>query len=217
MIVSRGRRYVFVHIPKTGGTALTLALEGRALKDDILIGDTPKARARKRRLAGITTQGRLWKHSTLTDIQGLVSADEMAGFFTVTLVRNPWDRMLSFYHYLREKSFDHPMVRAARAHDFHGFLQDHVTCRLIADTPASSYLRRPDGSDGGQLYARIEHFEQDIRPFEDHLGFRLSPLARENASTRPRDWRPAYSAQTAEHVAQLCAEDITRFGYRFDP
>ncbi|MBA4351550.1 MAG: Type II secretory pathway, pullulanase PulA, partial [Rhodobacter sp.] len=27
MILSRGRRYVFVHIPKTGGTALTLALE----------------------------------------------------------------------------------------------------------------------------------------------------------------------------------------------
>ena len=34
MILSRGRRYIFIHIPKTGGTALTLALEGRAMKDD---------------------------------------------------------------------------------------------------------------------------------------------------------------------------------------
>jgi len=217
MIVSRGRRYIFVHIPKTGGTALTLALEGRALKDDIFIGDTPKARARRGRLAGVTTAGRLWKHSTLSDVQGLVSAEEMAEFFTLTLVRNPWDRMLSFYHYLRGKTFDHPMVRAARACDFHGFLHDGVTGRLIADTPASSYLRRPDGRDGGQLYARIEHFEQDIRPFEDHLGFRLSPLPRANASKRPRDWRPAYSADDAEHIARLCAEDISRFGYRFDP
>jgi len=32
MIISPGRRFVFVHIPKTGGTALTLALEGRAMK-----------------------------------------------------------------------------------------------------------------------------------------------------------------------------------------
>jgi hypothetical protein len=45
MIISRGRRYIFVHIPKTGGTALSLALEARAMKDDIIIGDTPKAQA----------------------------------------------------------------------------------------------------------------------------------------------------------------------------
>ena len=47
MILSRGRRFIFVHFPKTGGTALALALEGRAMKEDILIGDTPKARERR--------------------------------------------------------------------------------------------------------------------------------------------------------------------------
>ena len=31
MIISRGRRFIFVHIPKTGGTALSLALEARAM------------------------------------------------------------------------------------------------------------------------------------------------------------------------------------------
>lgn len=30
MIISRGRGYIFVHIPKTGGTAMALALEDRA-------------------------------------------------------------------------------------------------------------------------------------------------------------------------------------------
>ncbi|MFV2003185.1 MAG: Type II secretory pathway, pullulanase PulA, partial [Paracoccaceae bacterium] len=30
MILSRARRYLFIHIPKTGGTALALALEARA-------------------------------------------------------------------------------------------------------------------------------------------------------------------------------------------
>lgn len=50
MIISHGRRYIFVHCPKTGGTALSLALEARAMKDDILIGDTPKAKNRRRRL-----------------------------------------------------------------------------------------------------------------------------------------------------------------------
>ena len=49
MIVSRGRGYVFVHIPKTGGTAMALALEARAMPDDLLVGDTPKATRRRGR------------------------------------------------------------------------------------------------------------------------------------------------------------------------
>ncbi|MBC7181700.1 MAG: Type II secretory pathway, pullulanase PulA, partial [Roseovarius sp.] len=67
MIISPGRNYIFVHIPKTGGTAMALALEGRAQAEDILIGDTPKARRRRARLKGVQARGRLWKHSTLAD------------------------------------------------------------------------------------------------------------------------------------------------------
>jgi len=89
MIISRGRRYIFVHIPKTGGTSMALALEARAMKDDILIGDTPKARRRRKRLKGVRSAGRLWKHSRLTDICGLVAPDEIERFFVFTLVRNP--------------------------------------------------------------------------------------------------------------------------------
>jgi hypothetical protein len=58
MIISRGRSYIFVHIPKTGGTSLALALEGRAKKDDIMLGDTPKARNRRHRVRDVATAGR---------------------------------------------------------------------------------------------------------------------------------------------------------------
>lgn len=118
MILSRGRRFIFIHIPKTGGTALTRALEARAMKDDILIGDTPKARARKFRLAGLKSQGRLWKHATLSDIAGLASDAEIANFFTLTLVRNPWDRAVSYYHWLHDQSFAHPAVGLAKSLTF---------------------------------------------------------------------------------------------------
>lgn len=121
MIISRGRNYIFVHIPKTGGTSLALALEERAKADDILVGDTPKARRRQRRLKGVRTAGRLWKHSTLADIEGLVSRAFIANAFTMTLVRNPWDRMVSYYHWLRAQRFDHPAVHLARRTDFAGF------------------------------------------------------------------------------------------------
>ena len=215
MILSRGRRYIFVHIPKTGGTALTLALEARAKADDILIGDTPKARARKGRLAGMTSQGRLWKHSTLADIAGLVSDEEVAAFFTVTLVRNPWDRMVSYYHWLQAQGFAHPAVGLAKALGFADFLSHPQTRMALTLWPYGAYMRDRMGVERASLYIRLEHLAEDITPFEAHLGFRLT-IPRANESARERDYRPYYSAATADLVAELCAEDIARFGYRFE-
>ena len=74
MIISHGWRYIFVHEPKTRGTSMTLALEAGAKADDIMIGDTPRAKRRRKRLADLTPAGRLWKHSTLRDIVGIVDA-----------------------------------------------------------------------------------------------------------------------------------------------
>ena len=55
MIISRGRQYIFVHIPKTGGTSL--ALEARAMRDDLMLGDTPKALKRRKKLMGAGGSG----------------------------------------------------------------------------------------------------------------------------------------------------------------
>jgi hypothetical protein len=216
MIISRGRRFIFVHIPKTGGTALSMALEARAQKDDILIGDTPKARARKARLAGVKTAGRLWKHSTLADVAGLVTDAEMADFFTLTLVRNPWDRMVSYYHWLRGQGFAHPAVGLAKAKDFSGFLNHPQTQTSLQLWPYTAYLRDGQGVDRCTLYARLEHLDADLAPFEAHLGFRVTPLVQANASDRARDWRGFYSDADAALIATLCADDIARFGYGFE-
>lgn len=216
MIISPGRRYIFVHIPKTGGTALTLALESRAKADDILIGDTPKAVKRRARVKALTAAGRLWKHSTLADIDGVVTADALAGYFTVTLVRNPWDRLLSYWAWLRQQSFAHPAVGLAKAQDFSGFLNHPQTRTAIALWPYAAYMRDATGVERASLYARLERLDDDLAPFEAHLGFRLTPLPHANESARPRDWRSAYSDADAALVADLCAADITRFGYSYD-
>lgn len=215
MIISRGRRYIFVHIPKTGGTALSLALEQRAMKDDILIGDTPKAVQRRGRQKGLKGSGRFWKHSRLADIHGLVSDAEMAEFFVLTLVRNPWDRMVSYYHWLREQGWEHPAVTLSKSLEFGDFLAAKETRSAIGGADFASYVTDRTGKERCDLFARIENLADDLRPFEAHLGFDLGKIERVNASPRQRDYRSYYSDDKAALVGKLCATDIARFGYRF--
>lgn len=215
MILSRGRKYLFIHIPKTGGTALALALEARAMADDMMLGDTPKARNRRRRLQGVKTAGRLWKHSTLADLTGLIPEAEMRELFTFTLVRNPWDRAVSYYHWLQEQSFDHPAVHLSKALAFRDFILHADILRSFEQNNAPSYMRGADGREQCQLYIRIEHFAADAAPLFAHLGFGLQ-LGRENRSNRQRDWRGYYDDQTRGAIAAACTEEIIRFEYSFN-
>ena len=215
MIISKGRNYIFVHIPKTGGTALALALEDRVMADDILIGDTPKAKKRKNRLKGVQTAGRLWKHSTLADVEGLVDRSFYDEALIFTLVRNPWDRMVSYYHWLRVQSFDHPAVGLAKLLTFSQFLNDPSIMRTIETHHYGSYMRDGQGVERAARFIRLEHLTEDLAPIEAHLGFKLT-VPRANESIRDRDWRGYYTPQYAALVGRICAEDVARFSYSFD-
>ena len=214
MIISKSRNYVFVHIPKTVGTALTLALEDRAAADNIIIGDTPKAKRRKKRLNALTPKGRLWKHSTLADIDGILSPEELEQMFCVTLVRNPWDRAISYYHWLRAQTFEHRAVALAKQVEFEPFVRNEITVKALRSWPAAAYMRDITGVERCAKYIRIEHLEEDITPLESHLGFALKmPVV--NVSKRARDYRIYYNDSLSEFVSEICESDILQFNYQF--
>ena len=149
-------------------------------------------------------------------LAGLATDAEIAGFFTLTLVRNPWDRALSYYTWLRAQAFAHPAVGLAKALSFSGFLNHPQTMTAFRLWPYAAYMRDRHGVERASLYARLEALDRDLAPFEAHLGFALPAIARANESDRPRDWRPAYSDSDAALIATLCAVDIARFHYSFD-
>lgn len=215
MIISPGRRYIFVHIPKTGGTSMALALEARAMKDDMMLGDTPKAKNRRHKLKDVKTAGRLWKHSTLADIDGLIGPDALSGYFCFTLVRNPWDRVVSYYHWLQVQTFQHPAVALAQSVSFEAFVCHPETIASLKHGNARSYLTDSTGRAHEGAYIRIEHLQQDLAPLEDHLGFKLE-IPWVNRSSRATDWRQYYTQKASESVFEACNEDAIRFKYTLD-
>ena len=180
-----------------------------------MLGDTPKASNRRRRLRDVKTRGRLWKHSTLADIEGLLPQEQLRGMFAFTLVRNPFDRAVSYYHWLRAQAFDHPAVSRSKTLEFRDFILHSDTLDAFQAHPARSYMRHADGVEQCDAYIRIEHFQKDAEPLFDHLGFRLE-LPRSNASLRLADWREYYDPQTRAAIAAACAEEIEQFEYSFN-
>ena len=210
MIYAPRRKLVFVHIPKTGGTSMALALEARAQAEDILIGDTPKAQRRRKRLKQIDPGKRLWKHSSYRDLAEVIGAETLSDCLVFTLVRNPWVRVLSYYHWLRSQNWEHPAVAAAKAKAFKDFLFDPFVTKSFEMFPYTHYVHGASTPH----FVRLEHLWEDMAPIEAHLGFEIN-LPQANRSNRPDDWRAAYDSASKDQVGRLCAEDIARFGYTF--
>lgn len=195
---------------------MALALESRAGKDDIMLGDTPKAIKRRTRVKDVAAAGRLWKHSTLFDIDGLVTPQQVAEAKVFTMVRNPWDRMVSYYHWLQSQNFYHEAVRIAKHASFSEFLHHPHTQATFKANPYGRYVTGVSGQERCDLFVRLEHLEDDLPKLEALLDLKLHPFPHENASARGDAYQGYYARADRRLVEEMAAEDIARFGYEFD-
>lgn len=192
MIVNKSHGFVFIHIPKTGGTSVRSAL--LTLPDSAKNPVNPKT-----------------KHTTAPDLMDFAATNdpELRGLRLFAFVRNPWDRFASLHRYLLKlRKFPAP----ERFADFASLLETREPWfeQLHSVRPQCDFL-----TDGFFRIGRYETLEEDFAAICDALGLELH-LKRLNATqTRPSDYRDLYTEEAAALVAHRYAADITRFGYSF--
>jgi len=249
-IISHRHKFIFVRPRKVAGTSLQVSLFRCLGEDDIASfvypvltfnhytdeDDFSSVHARNRDRTGMLYAS----HDLPDEIRKKVGEDVWAEYFKFTVVRNPWDLLVSYLHskfgpnYWRDVwrgrrpiGFVRNVPRAVRL-----FWLRRTFARGCRKQAVETILREglfPDIRQipqfyfsRGETYAdyviRFENLHQDYDEVCRRLGLPPQSLPRTNNLPRPKhtDYRDYYTDFSREYIADLCRPMTAAFGYRFD-
>ena len=212
MQVSHKHKFLFIHIPKTAGISIASTLDPYS--------DHPRDKLLNRLLSKIDINvnwvgptlalkyGR--GHSTARQMKIMFPRSVFEQYYKFAFVRNPWDLMVSYYHYLQSRP-KHHRNRKVQDMGFKEYLQYEIKRNKINQ---SKFVT---DSKGNLIVDYIGHFEtlqDDFGKICTHIGIDAK-LGHRNKSDH-KDYRDYYDEETKQMVAEHWKEDIERFGYTFD-
>jgi hypothetical protein len=230
MPIDHRHRFIFVHIPKTAGISVMLALQRTRVKLEFnrrnvmpRLLEHPHRVAILRRLREFSTLGTMTnyveQHLPATVLREFVSDEVWRSYFKFSFVRNPWDLCVSTFYYTKRTFETSPEAAAAdpdfayliARSDFAGYLRALPLFGRYADM--SSYLVDDDGELLVDFVGRFERIEEDFAEICRRLQVSAT-LTHENKGDH-LGYREYYTPETSELVARHYARDIERFGYEF--
>lgn len=153
--------------------------------------------------------------------------EEIKRLRSFSVVRNPYDRLVSIYEYIRmEKSHWHSSDQTTPMgiHPLHQFCKNHTFaefCWLVSKQPfvcehtppQHLYICSADNTIMVSRVLRFENLAQDFTQFMDGK-VRLRTL---NASTRAKAWQNYYTPELSSLVYEIYKKDFLIFDYPLEP
>lgn len=188
---------LFIHVPKAAGTSVGHYLYGCRTGD----------------------------HMTLLDYRTALPKDVFNTAFKFTFVRNPWDRLVSAYFYLKDgqrSRFDQQQAQGSvLQHDsFEDFVTEFVAHKdlnaFVHLKEQHLFLRLPGRGLGVDFVGRFERLNADFDTIAKRLGKDVVLEHRNASILRKADYRDVYTPLMVDVVAKAYAKDIAYFDYTFE-
>jgi Sulfotransferase family len=201
-MISLQKRFLFVHIPKTAGNSIQSVL--RDYSEDQLV-------ALRKEQDGIERFGlrnpkyKVKKHSTLNEYRQALGDEQFRKLYKFTCVRNPWDRMVSYYFTPTQnpETWNRKKFR-------------EIISKAVS---VAKYLRldecEEDPFANVDYIMRFENLADDFRAVSSKLGILSVKLPQYNRSSREH-YSKYYDDELRELVRTRFAAEIERFGYAFE-
>ena len=182
MLLSKEHKFCFVHIPRTGGASIRWALYPHS--DLAITGKRP-------------TMHKPLRKGEYTD------------YFKFTIVRNPWERYVSLWKFLRGRN-DKEGLRHVT---FDDFMHQHLMPKRFR------YKFYPHnqmfyGVDLVDYVGRFEKLEKSFVHICKQIGI-PAPTLQHRHYEGEYFYDKYYTDETRDFVAEYCKEEIERFNYEF--
>jgi len=190
----------FVHIPKSAGTSVGNWIVDHADESAVMLW---------------------WNHPTLAQMRRTCSTN-----FSIAVVRNPWDRLVSMYHYAQFGTSPHPAIDSDMIHEMFIRANNYKVWptfdEWVSNLPSFYTTPNQQGMDMSQMYwigdgvdlvIKMETIEQQFEVVQEM--FKCGdPLPKQN-TTNHGHYSKYYDARTRDLVARWFKRDIEAWHYEF--
>ena len=230
MIISHKHRFIFLKTAKTAGTSVEIALSRFCGDDDVITPISPEDEKLRQSLGHRGPQNyrdvaslvnaRHWKYLVATrrrhfynhigarHVRSLVAPSVWQDYYKFCFARNPWDRVVSYYHFHYgwngeprrpiSEFIRSPTIKALRTRGFEVYT---IRCNVVVDK-----------------VCRYEALETELQEVYERVGIheRVSlPMAKANYRTDTRHYREIFSCEDKDLIAQMFADEIRLLGYEY--
>lgn len=205
-VISHKHRCIFIHIPKTAGSSIEDVIwPGDRTEADLWMGISNGRN--KYQTGGL-------QHLLARQIFDEVGPASFSRYFKFTIVRNPFDRLVSQYAYTIKHR---PDLRQLLGIDADASFSEYVD-RIYFEPhvqwrPQTDFILDDDGMSLVDFIGRFERIEADCKTIFDRLGIKAE-LPVTNKGSRS-DYRDYYDKQTKEKVESIYSNDLSAFSYSY--
>jgi len=177
---------------------------------------------------------------TIKQLEDIIPPEKFKSYCKFTVVRNPWDRMVSLFEYRKKEKHDeylysnnnyefkdwlmNPHVKGLKDESmlfYPNFYKDYFP-QMGMDwykihkhwLPQLNMISNESDEICVDAILKFESLENDWLQFSKHIGKKLKPLKKHN-TTKKKDYREYYDSETIDYVSKLYHKDIMAFSYKF--
>ena len=200
-MIDHTRKFIYIHIPKCAGSSVEAIFNGEQHKE-------------------WDADNKIWvQHATAKQIKEIY-CPEYEQYFSFTFVRNPWDRAVSDYMWMRRDlnttddfksflllkgGFDTPRLKYPHL---------NVSGRGDHILPQSDFVLDAKGDIMVDFIGRVETLQWDLNVVCSTLDLPRCKVPHTNA-TDHKHYTEYYDDETKQIVAEKYKKDIEYFGYEF--
>lgn len=232
MIISHKYKFIFIKTRKTAGSSIQIYLSDHCGENDIVstidrperpynprnyrglynpipeLTERRSARKIARTLGRFFTLKKFQSHIKARDVRKRIPCEIWDNYYKFTVERNPWDKVLSHYHFVRQRydSYDQNI-------SFEEYLD-------VAELPYN-YTKYTDLNQNiiVDRVVRYENLNQELGEIFSELGVpfsgSLGPTEKSHYRKDRRPYQEVYTPEQRDAVAKLFDQEIKMHGYEF--